>query len=299
MKKIILVTGGTGFIGSYLARALFKEGHRIIILKRATSLMTALHRFKISNRIEYFEEGNLPLDFLFDQNKIDAIIHMATEYGRQDHDKSSVYQANLDLPIKLLDLAVRYQVPKFINTDTYFSKFKEYPYLNNYITSKKLFLEYFIGNSSKVEKNNLRLEHIYGPYDSNAKFTEMLFQKIAVNKVENIKLTSGDQKRDFIYVEDAIKAFLTIINREKIYLNSFKNYEVGTGSSIKIKDFAMMIKLFSKSPTKLLFGDIKYRDDEIMESVADLKSLTSIGWKPDVDIESGIKKILEIYKNEK
>ena len=59
---------------------------------------------------------------MFERKKVDVIIHTATDYGRTETDISHVLEANLTLPIKLIELGVEYEVKCFLNTDSFFNK---------------------------------------------------------------------------------------------------------------------------------------------------------------------------------
>lgn len=91
-------------------------------------------------------------------------------------------------------------------------------------------------------------------------------------------------------------AYITLI---KYALNNkFKclYYEIGCSTPITIKEFIQTIKNLSASKTKLNFGAIPYRKDEIMYSCASIVELENLGWKPQYSIKQGIQKILNIYK---
>ena len=140
------------------------------------------------------------------------------------------------------------------------------------------------------------LEHIYGPDDNSNKFVEQMIQNIAIKQVDKIDLTYGDQKRDFIYVDDVCKIYLSAL--KYAYKNNFryKIFDVGTGIATQIKDFVSQIKSLSNSKTKLNFGTIPYREDEIMCSYADTAEISNL-----VDIKSllvpkkGLKRIIKHY----
>ena len=76
----------------------------------------------------------------------------------------------------------------------------------------------------------------------------------------------------------------------------YEEFELGTGNSIEVKVFIEKVyKEILKQQninTKLLFGAIAYRENENMDMKANIQKLVGFGWKPEVSIESGIKKIL-------
>ncbi|MEN8907986.1 MAG: NAD-dependent epimerase/dehydratase family protein, partial [Clostridiales bacterium] len=138
---------------------------------------------------------------------------------------------------------------------------------------------------------NMKLFHMYGPNDSSHKFIPQMINAIN-NNIESIKLTQGDQERDFIYIEDVIRAYsLVLKNIDK--LSGFTEFQVGTGEVVSIRDLLSLIKHITNSNTKLLFGALPYRNGEIMSSKANTNELLRIGWKAIVSLEDGLSKILK------
>ena len=76
---------------------------------------------------------------------------------------------------------------------------------------------------------------------------------------------------------------------------TFKSFEVGTGESVQVRDFAQSIKDLARSPSILGFGDVPYRSDEIMDSKADISALAELGWLPRIGIREGLSRILQSY----
>ncbi len=111
--------------------------------------------------------------------------------------------------------------------------------------------------------------------------------------VDVISLTRGEQKRDFIHVLDVASAVLSIIENRAALSCGFNAFEVGTGHSTSIKEVVSLIQSLAKSSTRLEFGALDYRENEIMESFADLRALSRIGWQPSVDLFSGIEGLVK------
>ena len=290
MDKCFLVTGATGFLGSHVVKKLLAEGQKVVILKRSFSntkrLATELSKVKSYDidKLDDFAD-------VFREQHIDVVIHTATCYGRQGEAVEQIYDVNLKFPLKLLELALRFNTDTFFNTDTILSK-----YLNWYALSKKQFSE--IGQQfahmGKINFIDAKLEHMYGEDDSNTKFVTFMLEALQNNQDE-LKLTVGEQRRDFIYVDDVVYAYWKILTSQSND-KRYQQYEVGTGKTISIKELVMLAKSITKSQTKLVFGAIPYRENEIMNSKANVESLLNLGWQAKVDIETGIRKIVGAEK---
>ncbi len=296
--KNIMLTGATGFLGSHLLKGILnKTGCNIIILKRSFSNTDRIAELFEVPRIKSYDIDKVSLELVFEENKIDTIIHCATNYGRMENSCYGVLESNLMFPIKLLDLSVKYGVKIFINTDSYFNKENmSYSYLLNYALSKKsllLWLKYF---SKNIKVVNMVLEHIYGEDDREDKFVSQMLNKIAVKQVDSIDLTYGDQKRDFIYVDDVVDNYIKIFEFAGKHSFRYRTFDIGTGAAVSIKDFVKEIKEISNSTTVLNFGALPYREDEIMCSCADIVELQDIGGGAKYTFKQGLRKTIERLK---
>ena len=289
---IILLTGSTGFLGSYLLKSFVKSGYEVIALKRSTSNTYRINDYL--KKVTLYNIDKVNLEDIFKKHKINIVINTVTNYGRIDNKISSILDTNLIFGLKLLEESVNSNAKAFINTDTLLER-----NINAYALSKAQLVDWMKFLSNKQTKMiNIKIEHMYGALDDENKFIYWLINKLKQN-VEKIDLTSGVQKRDFIYIDDIVNAYEIIIQN----INTFSNYEefeLGSGNSIEVKNFVEKIyqEISNKQTlsTKLNFGAVSYRDNENMNIQANIEKLTNLAWKPKVSIKDGIKKILEKEK---
>lgn len=287
--QTVLLTGGTGFLGSNLLKRLLIEQYRIILIKRSTS-----NTYRIKEqlpRITSIDVDHEPLENIFKKHKIDIIIHCATNYGRRNVPPTEVIEANLFLPLKLLHLAKDYQVKVFINTDTILDK-----RVNTYSLSKKQFIEWFSLYSDDIACINIAIEHFYGPMDDRSKFVTQVILDL-LQGVKEIPFTLGEQKRDFIYIDDVVNAFLHVLKFAHQKRSGFHRFEVGSSKNISICDFVKLTqKLTGNETTHLNFGVIPYRKNEIMESSVNIQALRVLGWEPLFSLEEGLIRTIDKEK---
>jgi nucleoside-diphosphate-sugar epimerase len=227
--------------------------------------------------------------------RLDAIIHCATEYGRKNTSRLNLIESNFVFPLNLLDSAVAGGVTAFINIDTMLPT-----KTSNYSLSKSQFRQWLPSISQEIKIANIRMEHFYGPNDDSSKFVSYVVQSL-LNKAEAIPLTAGNQKRDFIYIDDAVNAIITILRATLLdSRDAYVEYELGSGSVISIKEMLEMAKAISgNTKTILKFGAIPYRESEEMELAVDLRALKKLGWSPQYSLDSGLKKMIEIEERHK
>lgn len=291
----VLITGATGFLGSHLTKAFIQEGYEVIILKRSFS-----NTWRISNvlsKVTSFNIDRCSLEQPFkDCGPIDIIIHTATKYDRNGESATQLVDANISYPLKLMETAIAYQTKRFINTDSFIHKGNNgYKHLAAYSLTKKHFLDWGreFSFEEKIQFINVKLEHLYGSFDNENKFSSYILRS-CLNNVTELHLTPGDQKRDFIHINDVVSAYLLLLKQDDSPW--FKEYELGTGETATIRDFVEMIHRKSQSKTKLKFGAIPHRENEIMESKANNIELKKLGWRSEVNLEEGIEFILSDEK---
>ena len=285
--KTILLTGATGFLGSHLTKALFKK-NKIIILKRSFSDTQRIQ--EILNQIQSYDIDKISLTQIFNENPIHIVIHTATNYGRETSTLTDVLEANLLFPIRILECCLKTHVKTFINTDTALPRD-----MNPYSLAKKQFLEWLKFYGDPMQIINMKLEYFYGLTEDNKKFVTRIIQKMLRN--EDVDLTAGDQKRDFIYISDIVCAYSTMIEQLSKIPSPYFEIEVGSGSSVTIKKFVEKIKNISKSTSLLKFGALPYRRNEVMESTADILPMLKLGWKPTIGLEEGLQKMIAHEKD--
>lgn len=291
MKKRILLTGVTGFLGSHFANELLAAGYDVIALKRKTSSLRRVEL--IASEIVFVDIEELDFEKLFSAyGKIDVIVHTATCYGRNNESVSEIFSTNTEFPLRLLDVGSRAGVKLFLNTDTILNK-----YLNLYALSKNQFLQWgkIFSKQGQISFVNIKLEHFYGFNDTPSKFSAHVINS-CLNNVPELKLTAGEQKRDFIHIDDVVSAYMILLEHADSMSNPFMEFEVGTGKSVSIRDFVTSVHRLAASKTHLDFGALLYRDGEIMNSEVEIAGLIALGWRCRYDIESGLRKVIEHEK---
>jgi len=287
----ILITGATGFLGSHLAEKLIKSGHKIFILKRSFSNLWRIKHFL--KDIVCYDVDKSDITKPFVENKIDVVIHAATVYGRQQENISEIVESNLCFPLSVLKTAAQFKTRVFVNTDTALSR-----NLNNYTLSKKQFVEWMQKYSDRMKIINLKFEHLYGEKDDASKFIPYLIRELLF-RAKEIKLTKGEQKRDFIYIKDAVEAYNRVLLSCRKAEKGFYDYIVGSGEARTIKEIVNLIKTIAgTTDTVLNFGVLEYRKNEAMESCADISKINKeTGWQPKISLETGLTRTVRWYKD--
>lgn len=303
MTKKILVIGGTGFIGSNLIKKLDNLNFKIFSLSRFKPKVEK--KIKSTNYIYCDLKDKKKLIKCLKNKDFDFVINLGGEINHSN--KKKVYNSHFLGTKNLIDIFKDKKIKKFIQFGSSIEngnvKSPQKEYLvkdinkinSNYGKAKHLatqiLLKYYKTYSFPVVI--FRLYQVYGPYQS----TNRLIPFVIKSSLENKKFpcSSGNQFRDFIFIDDLIKLILKALKNKE---SSGQIFNVGFGKPISVKKIIKMIvsKIGKGKPD---FGKIKLRKDEkkiIYSNIAKLKK--TFKWHPKIKFEHGIgKTILHFKKN--
>ncbi len=303
--KRILITGGTGFIGSAISNFFSKKGYKITILDNNSR--GKLKRIKDNNKNINFILGDITKfeDVLKASKKQDYIFHLAaingTKFFYQKPDKVldvsckgiiNVIEVAKKLKIKNVFLASSsevYHYPNKIPTDEQ-EPIKIPDVFNprySYAGGKILTELVGINNAKFFNKMIIfRPHNVYGSDMGDEHVVPELIEKVkSAKKILKIK-GSGLETRSFIYIDDFVKAFYLIFKKGK-HLNI---YNIGTEEQIKIIDLAnLIIKIFKK---KIIIKKDQIAKGGTKHRMPNIKKIRKLGFKQRISIIQGLKKII-------
>ena len=291
----ILLTGGSGFLGSALARYFHQKGHRLSLILRPDSRLERLPEIESTLDLGRCSTDAEIVSFLCSVQP-EIVIHTACAYGRQGEPPVQLFDTNVRYGLLIMQLLLRAGRPlTFINTGTILNAD-----VSPYALSKHQLVSWgrhiAQQSSGQLRFVNVLLQHMYGPRDDASKFPAHVLQACLRNDPE-LKLTSGEQRRDFIYIDDVVSAYGALVDRYN-ELETIVDIEVGTGVAPSIREFVETVHRLTSSNTKLLFGAIPYREKEAMLCQADISRMSTFGWRPLYSLEAGLKRTIEIESSE-
>lgn len=298
--KTILVTGATSFIGLHLLKALLPV-YRVFAIIRPDSpkkKLLPLNDNLIVYEVAMHDYGNLKE--LLKSEKIDCFIHLAWNGTRGAARNDEKIQAkNLKYSQYALESAVALGVDTFVSAGSQaeYGPWKKKEKLSETITPDpntaygKMKLEFYkiacrICTIKKIRFLEPRFFSLYGPGD----FSGTMVMSILNNMLQNkpCKLTQGIQDWDFLYINDAVLGLMKLLQDKKTY----GIYNFGSGESHPLKFYIEKMNQITKSSSVLNYGAIPYPSTGMVNVNPDVEKLKSIGWKPEVTFEEGIKRII-------
>lgn len=279
----IIFLGGTGYLGSKILTNLVRLRYNILCVIRRGSEGKVLPDIKEKINICYFDE--FPQNMETSSITYGILINAMCCYQLPNFKTAEIMDANFYVPLNVMELCEKNGLEQVYNIGTSLPRM-----LNTYSFSKNLFSEW---GKFCVEKNdnlsfiNLQLESFYGENQSSIHFIMSMIDKMS--RDETIKLTEGNQLRDFIYINDVVDIIVSLIDEKQI--KGYVDIPIGTGVGVTIKEVVEFIKVELDSKSELQFGAIPKRKNE-PSSAADISYLTNLGLLPKTNWKDGIRILL-------
>ena len=306
----VLITGATGFIGSHLTQRLLREGFEVGIIKRENSDV-----WRIKDLLDKIAAYDVDLrdteevSKAFSHFRPDVIFHLATYYAVEHvpQEVSLMVDTNVLGTVNLLEASKESMVKLFVNTSSCFvykeseNKLREnddLSPLNLYALTK---IQAEQACSFYAEKNGLkvitfRLFPPYGPADHERRLIPYVIKNLLEG--EKLKLTTGMQRWDFVYVDDIVDAYFKLLSVTDLP-QKHEIFNVGTGNADSVREVVSRIKEIIGAELEPEWGATPHRKNEVWFICADIsKTETFLSWQPKIQIlGEGLKLTVEWYKN--
>jgi nucleoside-diphosphate-sugar epimerase len=296
-KRIYLITGASGFIGSCLLRALLAKNKNVHILLRKEANVWRIQDLLRETKVHFDDLSDADrLSKLTKKIKPDIIYHLAAygAYSSQD-DADLCIKTNILGTWNLLKATSNVDYELFVNTGSSseygFKKtaMKESDSLepaSDYAVTKSsqtLLCSYF-AKKNKKPVVTLRPFSIYGPYEDKNRFVPTLLRSLYLSQKMN--LVAGNISRDWLYVDDMVRAYLLT---DKLKKQGGEVFNIGTASQNTIEDVVKSAVKVTGKTTDFRWGKMKNRKWDTSCWVADIaKAKKLLGWSPRFNLEQGL-----------
>lgn len=320
--KLIFLTGGAGFIGSNVARSLTDEGRRVVISDRLGSdeKWQNLEGIAVDDVIH----PDASVAWVSEHHRdLGAVIHMGAISATTERDVDSIIKNNIRLSIDLWSQSACNKIPfiyassaatygdgsfGFLDSERLHDLGKLRP-LNAYGWSKWLIDRKFVSNVQQGLTHppqwvGLRFFNVYGPYEDHKDEMRSVINKIyplvrsgspvSLFKSYNPNFGDGQQKRDFVYVDDCVSVIKWFLDNPAVS----GIFNVGSGQARSFKDLA--ISVFSAASKKPEITYIEMPDPLKSKyqyfTQADISKLRKAGFdRPFTPLEQGVQKYVSTY----
>lgn len=294
LRKVI-ITGGTGFIGSNVARQYAANDWDVQFITRKSSRYELCEDFLDKVTVYNYDGEIKELIDILATVKPDMVIHLASFFVAEHkvEDIDMLIKSNLEYGVHLLEAMRLAGVKKLINTSTSWEHYnnEEYNPVCLYSATKKAFsdiLKYYEEAENFVVVT-LKLFDTYGPGDNRKKLFNLL-----INSAKNdvvLQMSPGEQYIDLVYIDDVVSAFR--VCGEMLCdgkLQSAEQFAITSGKPIKLKEVVELFNQISTKKVNILWGKRPYRNREVMLPWTSGKKL--IHWNSKISLKEGIERIL-------
>ncbi|MEK7503322.1 MAG: NAD(P)-dependent oxidoreductase [Patescibacteria group bacterium] len=292
-NKKILVTGGTGFIGSNLIRRLIEEGALVYALTRETSNFWRLNdvlekvRFNVSDLSDF--DG---ITKLIEDIRPDGIFHLGATTIMQGiiAESGKAEEVNFKGTKNLVE-SMSPNCEFFINTGT----FSDISGTDDYAKSKLHAAEFASDFGKKNGKPvvTLRLFSPYGPYIQKGRLIFNVLIKAMAG--EDIEMASPEIIRDFIYVDDLVDLYISVAKNAKE--NPGGIFDAGSGVATTLQEVADNALKITGSKSKIIWGSLQKLSYDSGKMRSDVEKTTSrLGWHPKTNLFLGMQKTFKWLK---
>jgi len=309
-KKTVLVTGGAGFVGSHLCRALLDRGNRVICMDNFfTGRMSNIEELKANPDFDVvIHDVTLPYSFY-----VDEIFNLACPASppHYQRDPISTYKTSIFGAINALELADKWNAKVFqASTSEVYGDALVHPQAEDYwgnvnphgIRScydegkrgaETLFFDYHRQHGTRIKI--VRIFNTYGPRmnpEDGRVVSNFIMQAL---RGEDITVYGdGNQTRSFQYVDDLIRGFLCLMDSDDSVTGPVN---MGNPGEFTMLELAEKVLNLTGSKSKIVHKPLP--GDDPKQRRPDITLAGKLfGWKPEIMLEEGLKRTIEWFKGQ-
>ena len=242
----------------------------------------------------------------FKENKVNCVVHMAAKYIKThstSEELKELISSNIIFSSILCEHAIKYNVPFFINTGSFFEyKIKNTPIdetdtlepYNLYAATTIAFADILKFYTSKYKINTIDLK-LFAPFGEkdNPKLFDLLMTSLLEGK--ELDFTGGEQKWDFTYVQDIVTSYIQSIKKIE-NLSGYNIFNIGSGRVHSIRDIVSFLEEVSGKKLHINWGIKPYAENEILYACSNnSKAKRILEWEPKYNIKSALTKLYKFY----
>ena len=301
----IVITGGSGFVGSYLCEKLINDGHEIIVvdnlLTGSTENINHLMQNENFSFIEHDVQNHIEIE-----NKVDYVLHFASAASPKAYTEHPVntLKAGSVGTINTLGLAKKHDAEYLLastsevygdplispQTEEYWGNVNPNGERSMYDEAKR-FAEAAVATYSRsydLKTKIVRIFNTYGPrmqLNDGRVVTNFIVQAL---KNENITIYGdGSQTRSFSYVEDTVTGIISLMNSSE-----YDVFNIGNPNEMTVGQLAEKIIELTDSTSEIKYLELP-NDDPKQRKPDITKAKTKLNWEPKVNLEDGLTKTIK------
>ncbi len=305
--KRVVVTGGSGFIGSHLVKRLLEQGAKVAVTVRYGNVMKNERLREDWTRIQVIEADLRNRGALEEVARFDpqVVFHLAAynHVGESFRQVEECFDVNAKGTANLLDVVPGSECFVYMSTSEVYGHQSGVPFVETMnpepispYAITKYSGELYCRMKQRMKGSGrivvLRPFNAYGPYQS----SKAIIPELIINclKGKPIRTTKGEQTREFNYVGNLVDGLLAAA-ADKSTIEGPVN--LASGEEVAIRDLVKKIAALTDTKSSIEIGALEYRPTEIWRMFADSSRARSLfGWTPRVSLDEGLKLTVEWYR---
>jgi len=308
VKKTVLVTGGAGFVGSHLCKALLDRGNHVVCIDNFISgRLSNIEPLKKNPEFDLLiHDVTEPYNFY-----VDEIFNLACPASPifYQRDPIATYKTTVLGAINALDLALRWNAKIFQAStsevygdalvhpqpESYWGNVNPHGVRSCYDEGKRgaesLFFDYF-----RKHKIRIKVARIFNTYGPNMNVDDgRVVSNFIIQALQNRDITvygDGKQTRSFCYVDDLIRGMLALMDSDDSVTGPVN---LGNPGEFTMLELADKVLKQTGSNSKLVFMPLPGDDPRVRRPDITLAE-TLLGWKPEIPLDEGLRRTIEYFK---
>ncbi|MDU3408155.1 MULTISPECIES: GDP-mannose 4,6-dehydratase [Clostridium] len=313
-NKNVFITGGTGFLGSYLVKKLVNYGANVTILVRDYIPQSNIYvgeEYKKVNVVHGALEDYLLIERTLGEYEIDTVFHLAAQaiVGVANRNPLGTFKSNIEGTWNILEAARKSPSIKRVivaSSDKAYGDQEKLPYDENmplqgkhpYDVSKSCadLIAQTYYETYKLPVCITRCGNLYGGGDLN--FNRIIPQSIQsiLNNEAPVIRSDGSFIRDYFYIEDAVDAYINLA--EKVVELNLGGQAFNFSNEIQLTVLELVNKILKIMGSSMKPIILNQGSNEIIHQyLSAKKARTVLGWSPNYTIDEGLSKTIEWYKD--
>jgi len=314
MSSSVLVTGGDGLVGAWLVKVLLERGGRVVVIRRDTPAVSALAQLGLEGSVDIVH-GDICADGLvgrvLNEYEVQGVFHLAaqTQVGPANRSPVPTFETNIRGSWLVLEACRLHEVDRVVvaSSDKAYGRQADLPYREThplrpqfpYDVSKAAcdLLARSYWHTFGLPVAVTRLANVYGGADLNR--ARLIPEAVcaALAGEPPVVRSDGSPERDFLYVEDAVGAYLAVWDALGRGAGRGEAFNAGGDEPHRVLDVVELIcRLASASVVPEIRGE-GVPHGEIDRQWLDSRRLRELtGWRPEVGLEEGLRRTIEWYR---
>jgi CDP-glucose 4,6-dehydratase len=310
----VLVTGAYGLLGSWLVKELLERGARVCVLRRDQPARSALVSMGLQPSVDVIDgdvRDEQVVARALAEYEVASVFHLAAQtlVPTANHSPISTFETNIRGTWAVLEACRLHGVRRVIvaSSDKAYGRHDELPYREDFALKARYpydvskaatdMLARSYWHTWKLPVAVTRFANLYGGGDANPSRLIPEAVTAALSGRRPIVRSDGSPERDFLYVEDAVAAYLSIFSALDAGDAAGEPFNAGSGRPHRVGE---VVELICRLAGTEIEPDIRGQgtpSGEIDRQWVDFTKLTSLtGWQPTVGLEDGLGRTIEWYR---